>query len=47
MKQINRLKSSLQRLGSVRVYKMTGKADCESQTYVLFCYSAQYYETEY
>jgi len=42
MKQINRLKSSLQRHGSVRVYKMANGAlaDGESQMYILFCYFA-------
>jgi len=38
MKQIKRLKSSLQRHVSVRVYKMADGADGESQMYVLFCY---------
>jgi len=40
MKQIMRLKSSLQRRGSVRAYKMADRADDESQMYVLFCYFA-------
>jgi len=40
MKQIKRLKSSLQRRGSVRVYKMADEADGESQMYVLFGYFA-------
>ena len=39
MKQIKRLKSSLQR-GSVCVYEMADGADGESQMYVLFCYFA-------
>jgi len=42
MKQIKRLKSSLQRRGSVRVYKMADEAGGESQMYVLFCYFALY-----
>jgi len=42
MKQINRLKSSLQRRGSVRVYKMADGADGQSKMYVLFCYFAWY-----
>jgi len=40
MKQIKRLKSLLQRRGSVGVYKMADGADSESQIYVLFCYFA-------
>jgi len=40
MKQIKRLKSLLQRRGSVRVYKMADGADGKSQMYVLFCYFA-------
>jgi len=40
MKQIKRLKRSLQRCGSVRVHKMVDGADGESQMYVLFCYFA-------
>ena len=38
MKQIKRLKSSLQRCVSVRVYKIADVADGKSQMYVLFCY---------
>ena len=38
MKQKKRLKSLLQRRGSVRVYKMADGADGESQMYVLFCH---------
>jgi len=38
VKQIKRLKSSLQRCRSVRVYKMADVADGESQMYILFCY---------
>jgi len=33
-------KSSLQRHGSVRVYKMADGAEGKSQMYVLFCYFA-------
>jgi len=40
MKQIKRLKSSLQLRGNVRVYKMADGADGESQMYVLFDYFA-------
>jgi len=40
MKQIKCLKSSLQRRGSVHVYKMVDGADGKSQMYVLFCYFA-------
>jgi len=40
MKQIKRLKCSLQRLESVHVYKIANEADYESQMYVLFCYLA-------
>jgi len=40
MKQIKRLKSSLQRRGSMHAYKMADEADSESQMYVLFCYFA-------
>ena len=40
MKQISRLKSSLERRGSVRVYKMADVSDDESQMYVSFCNSA-------
>jgi len=36
MKQIKRLRSSLQHRGSVRVYKMADGADGESQMHVLF-----------
>jgi len=34
------LESSLQRRGSVRVYKMVDGADGESKMYALFCYFA-------
>jgi len=40
MKQMKRLKRSLQRCVSVRVYKMADGADGESQMYVLFRYFA-------
>jgi len=38
MKQIKRSKSSLQRRGSVHVYKMVDGADGKLQMHVLFCY---------
>jgi len=42
MKQIKCLKSSLQRCGSVHVYKMADEADGKSQMHVLFCYFVYY-----
>jgi len=42
IKQTKRLKSLLQRRGSVRVYKMADGTDGKSQMCVLFCYFASY-----